>query len=412
MDAYKLKKDFPIFSRSIKGKPLVFLDNGASTQKPASVIDAMTDFYRQSYANVHRGAYTLSEEATTAFENVRRYVAGFINASPLEIVFTRGATESINLVAQTFGRQNVGPGDEIVITAMEHHANIVPWQMLCVEKGATLRVIPMDKNGVLCVDQLDAFLTKKVKLLAVAHVSNALGTINPVRLIIQQAHAAGIPVLLDGSQAVPHLEVNVKDLDCEFYVFSSHKVYGPTGIGVLYGKKSFLESMPPWQGGGDMIESVTFEKTTYNSVPFKFEAGTPSIVEAIGLQKALEYLSSIGLASIEQHEKMLLQLATEKISKINGVRLIGTAPDKSAILSFTIDGAHPHDAATIFDSEGVSVRAGHHCAQPVMDFFEVPATIRASFGLYNTVEDIDALVRGIKKVQEIFGSTASSGTSS
>jgi len=402
MDPHKLKKDFPILSREIRGKPLVFLDNGASTQKPSSVIDAMGQFYQHTYANVHRGAYTLSEEATNAFENVRKRVAQFLGAQTKEIVFTRGATESINLVAQTFGRANVKAGDEIIISAMEHHANIVPWQMLCEEKGAQLKVIPMDERGVLKIDALSSMLSSKVKLLAIAHVSNSLGTVNPVKEIIRLVQEKNIPVLIDGAQAVPHIKVNVNELGCDFYVFSSHKIYGPTGIGVLYGKFSRLDTMPPWQGGGDMIASVSFEKTTYNSVPFKFEAGTPSIVEAIGLHKALDYVENIGLDSIAAHEHRLLELATEQVSKISGVKIVGTAPDKSAILSFVIEGVHPHDVATILDSEGVAVRAGHHCAQPVMDFFKVPATARASFALYNTEADVDALVKGILKVKEIF----------
>ncbi len=403
-DVRKVRKDFPALELLIRGKPLVYLDNGASTQKPSAVLEAMDDFYRSRYANVHRGVYELSEKATQSFEETRDKVKNFIHAGDRkEIIFVRGTTEGINLVAHSFARPRLQEGDEVLITAMEHHANIVPWQMICAEKKARLRVVPMDATGTLMVDHLDSYLTDKTRILCVAHVSNALGTINPLETIIHKAHRMGIPVLVDGAQAVPHLLVDMQELGCDFYVFSSHKMYGPTGIGIVYGKKELLEAMSPYQGGGDMISSVTFEKTTYNDLPYKFEAGTPAIAEAIGLGAAIDYLQAIGMESINSFENELLAHAREELNKIPKLKLIGEAFCRSSIFSFTIDGIHPHDIASILDREGIAVRAGHHCAQPVMDFFKIPATVRASLSFYNTREEIDALVRGIYKVLDIFG---------
>lgn len=402
-DIEKIRRDFPALGLKFHGKPLVYLDNGASAQKPNAVLEAMDLFSSTSYANVHRGVYQLSEQATTAFEEARKKIQHFINAREnREIIFVKGTTEGINLVAQTFGRQTVKSGDEILISAMEHHSNIVPWQMLCEEKRAKLRVIPMNLAGELEMDQFEKLLNSKTKLVAIAHISNALGTINPIEAIIQKAHAKGIPVLIDGAQAVPHRAVDVQKLDCDFYVFSGHKLFGPTGIGVLFGKAKFLEAMPPYQGGGDMISSVSFEKTTYNHIPYKFEAGTPHIVGAVGLGAAIDYVQQIGLDRIASYEQELLTYATEQISQIKKVRLIGTASHKSAILSFILDEIHPHDVATVLDQEAIAVRAGHHCAQPVMKFYKVPATARASFAFYNTKEEIDKLVKGLYKVLEIF----------
>lgn len=400
---HNLRQQFPALALKINGKPLVFLDNGASTQKPAVVIDGMSQFYHASYANVHRGAYTLSEKATNAFEKARVKVQKFINAkNSKEIIFTKGTTDGINLVAATFGRHNVKEDDEILISAMEHHSNIVPWQMLCEEKNAKLKIIPMSTDGVLLLDEYEKLLSPKTKLVAITQVSNALGTINPIKEMIQSAHKKNIPVLIDGAQALPHMKVDVQDLDCDFYVFSGHKIYGPTGIGILYGKEKKLEAMPPYQGGGDMIRSVTFKKTTYNHLPYKFEAGTPAIVEAYGLGLALDYVSEIGLDKIAKHEQTLLAYANDQIAKIPEVTVYGNAQEKSGILSFTIKDVHPHDIATILDSIGIAIRAGHHCAQPVMDFFGIPATARASFGLYNTMDDVDVLISGIRKVIEMF----------
>ncbi|MEO6982161.1 MAG: cysteine desulfurase [Edaphobacter sp.] len=402
-DVVEFRKEFPALHQSVHGKPLVYLDNAATSQKPQSVIDAVTHFYEQDCSNIHRGVHLLSERATTAYEDVRLKAQHFLHAaSPVELIFVRGATEGINLVAQTYGRNHVQAGDTILVSAMEHHSNIVPWQILCEEKGAYLRVIPMNERGELLLDEYKKLLTPKTKLVAIAHVSNALGTINPVKQIIRMAHERGIPVLVDGAQAVPHVRVDVQDLDCDFYAFSAHKMYGPTGIGILYGKKHLLEAMPPYQGGGDMISSVTFEKTTYNDLPHKFEAGTPNIAGVIGLGAAIDYLSRIGLDAIAAHEHELLAYATEQFVRLPGVRIIGTAKEKAAVLSFVLDDIHPHDIGTILDQEGVAVRTGHHCAQPVMKFFSIPATTRASFALYNTEAEIDALTRGVKKVQEMF----------
>ena len=402
-DVGRVREDFPALKQLVHDKPLVYLDNAATTQKPQLVIDAITRFYQEDCSNIHRGVHLLSERATKAYEDVRLAVQQFINAAdPAEVIFVRGTTEAINLVAHSYARTHVQAGDAVLISAMEHHSNIVPWQILCEERGARLRVVPMNGRGELLLDDYEKLLTPRTKLVAVSHVSNALGTVNPVRQIIAMAHEHGIPVLVDGAQAVPHLQVDVQELDCDFYAFSGHKMYGPTGVGVLYGKKRLLEAMPPYQGGGDMISSVTFEKTTYNRLPFKFEAGTPNIAGVIGLGAAVEYLRRIALERVAVHEHYLLAYATERISSLPGVRLIGTAQEKAAVLSFVLEGVHPHDIGTVLDQEGIAVRTGHHCAQPVMQFFGVPATARASFALYNTEEEVDALMRGICKVQEIF----------
>jgi cysteine desulfurase / selenocysteine lyase len=403
-DVEKLRADFPILREVVNGRPLVYLDNAATSQKPESVIRALVHYYRHDNANIHRGVHLLSQRATEEYEAARGKVKGFLGARETrEIVFVRGATEAINLVAQTYGREHIGAGDEVLITAMEHHSNIVPWQILCQEKGATLCVAPINDSGELQIEEFERLLGPRTKMISVAHVSNALGTINPVKRIVRLAHAMKVPVLVDGAQAVPHQPVDVQDLDCDFYVFSGHKVYGPTGIGALYGKAALLDEMPPYQGGGDMISSVTFEKTIYNKVPHKFEAGTPDIAGVIGLGAAIDYVTDVGIDAIGAHEHELLGYATGKVGELEGVRLVGTAREKAAVLSFVMDGIHPHDIGTILDQEGIAVRTGHHCAQPVMDRFGIPATVRASFGLYNTREEIDALVAGIQKVQEILG---------
>jgi cysteine desulfurase/selenocysteine lyase len=403
-DAALARADFPALAQTVHGKPLVFLDSGASAQKPRAVIDAVRHCYEAEYANVHRGVYWLSQRATEAFEGARETVRRLLNArSTREIVFVRGATEGINLVAQSFGRALLEPGDEVVITAMEHHSNIVPWQMLRDEKGIVLRVAPIDDSGALMLDEFARLLGPRTRLVAVTHVANALGTVLPVAEIVRLARRAGARVLIDGCQAVPHMAVDVQALDCDFYVFSGHKLYGPTGIGALYGKAELLEAMPPWQGGGDMIRSVTFERTEYADLPHKFEAGTPHIAGAIGLGAAIDYVTGLGFAAIGAHERDLLAYATRRLAELNSVRIIGTAADKSAVISFVVEGVHPHDVGTILDREGVAVRAGHHCAQPVMDRFGVPATVRASFGLYNTRADVDALIAGLRRVMEIFG---------
>ena len=403
-DVESIRKQFPILREQIRGKQLVYLDNAATCQKPQVVIDAISDFYSHDYSNVHRGVHTLSERATKKYEGARKKVQKFINAeSSDEIVFVRGTTEAINLVAQTFGKANIGKGDEILITAMEHHSNIVPWQMLCEESGAVLKVAPINKKGELIFEQLEALISDRTKLVSVVHMSNALGTVNPVKKIIDVAHAKNIPVMLDGAQAIPHLAVDVQALDCDFYAFSGHKLYAPSGIGALYVKRDILEKMPAWQGGGDMIRTVTFEKSTYNTIPYKFEAGTPNIVDTVALGTALDFIDEIGIEAIAKHEEALLEYATEKALKIEGMRLIGTAEDKGAILSFVLDKVHPHDIGTMLDHCGIAVRAGHHCAMPVMDFFEVPATARASFAMYNTFEEIDILMDGIENLIEVFG---------
>jgi cysteine desulfurase/selenocysteine lyase len=403
LDLNAIRKDFPILHQQINGHPLVYLDNAASSQKPNQVIDAVADYYRQDNANIHRGVHRLSQRATDAYEGARDKVRGFLNAqSDKEIIFVRGATEAVNLVAQSFVRPQLQVGDEILISHMEHHANIVPWQILCEQTGAKLNVIPMTMVGELDLSTLDDLLTNKTKIMAIGHVSNALGTINPIKDMIAKAHAKNIPVLVDGAQAVPHMMVDVQDLDCDFYVFSGHKMFAPTGIGALYGKQALLEAMPPWQGGGDMILSVSFAHTQYNELPYKFEAGTPNISGAIGLGAAIDYMNGIGIDNLAAHEHALLVSATEKVSALSGVRIIGTAAQKASVLSFMIEGVHPHDVGTIFDQQGLAIRTGHHCAQPVMQFFGIPATARASFAFYNTFEEIDALVGGIKKVQELF----------
>jgi cysteine desulfurase/selenocysteine lyase len=403
-DVQDIRKDFPILSQKIHGKPLVYLDNAASTQKPKMVVDAICHTYLTEYANIHRGVHLLSELCTKAYEDTRVVLQHFIHAREArEIVFVRGTTEGINLVAQTFGRKNVGEGDEVLISGLEHHSNIVPWQLLCEEKNARLRVVPIDDNGDLILEEFERLLSPRTKIVAIAHVSNALGTINPISEMIRLAHDRGVPVLVDGAQAAPHLKVDVQELDADFYTFSGHKIYGPSGIGVLYGKASILESMPPYQGGGDMISSVTFEKTTYNVLPYKFEAGTPNIGGTIGFGAAIDYVEKIGLDVIAAYEHGLLKHATEVVSDIPGVRIVGTAKEKAAVVSFVMEGIHPHDIGTILDQQGIAVRTGHHCAQPIMDRFGIPATARASMAFYNTIEEIDALGEGIRKVKEVFG---------
>ena len=402
-DVEKVRRDFPILQQQVYGHPLVYLDNAATSQKPRAVIDAISNYYERGNANIHRGVHFLSEHATSAHEAARRTVQQFINAADKrEIIFVRSATEGINLVAQSYGRTHVGAGDEVLITAMEHHSNIVPWQMLCDEKRAHLRVLPINDRGELSMEELPKLLTPKTKIFAFTHVSNALGTINPVKSMIEMAHSHGVPVVIDGAQGAPHLKIDVQDLDVDFYVFSGHKAYGPTGIGVLYGKFDLLNAMPPYQGGGDMIRSVTFEKTLYNDLPYKFEAGTPDIAGAIGLGAALNYVEKLGLDNIAAHEHDLLTYGTEVLTSIPGVCIIGTAAQKAAVISFILEGIHPHDIGTILDREGIAVRTGHHCAQPVMQRFHVPATARASFALYNTRQEIDRLAEGIEKVKEVF----------
>jgi cysteine desulfurase / selenocysteine lyase len=403
-DLESVRRDFPILQRTIRGgRKLVYLDNAATTQKPQAVIDRLVRFYSEENSNVHRGVHYLSEVATAAYESARTTVKRFINArDEKEVVFTRGTTEGINLVASSWGRRNLRAGDEVLITALEHHSNIVPWQLLCEEKDAILRVAPVNDAGELILDEFAKLLTPRTKIVAFGHASNALGTINPIKRMIAMAHANGSVVVVDGAQGVPHLQVDVQDLDCDFYAFSGHKVYGPTGIGVLYGKQALLDAMPPYQGGGDMILSVTFEKTTYNALPYKFEAGTPNISGAIGLASALDYVASLGLRNIAAHEQDLLRYATSRLSEIDGLRIIGTAAEKASVISFTLEGVHPHDIGTILDQEGIAVRTGHHCAQPLMMRFNVPATGRASFGLYNSRQEADALVAGLHKVVEVF----------
>lgn len=399
-DVAKIRRDFPILSRQVQGKPLVYLDNAASAQRPRSVIDAIRALYEQHNANVHRGVHTLSGEATDCYEQAREAVRGHINApSSREIIFTRGTTESINLVAQSFARPRLQAGDEILISHMEHHSNIVPWQMVCEQTGATLKVIPITPAGELDLDALAKLLTDRVKLLALVHVSNAMGTINPVQSICAMARARGIPVLLDGAQALPHLDVDVQALDCDFYCFSSHKMYGPTGIGVLYGREALLEAMPPWQGGGEMIAEVTFEHTVYSELPAKFEAGTPHIAGAAGMHAAIKYLQSVGLPAIAAHEADLLEYASRRLGEIKGLRIIGQAREKASVIAFVVAGIHPHDLGTLVDLEGVAIRTGHHCAMPLNQYFGVPATARASFGMYNTTGEVDVLVNAVEKAR-------------
>ena len=404
VDVQAVRQDFPALHQTVHGKPLAYLDNAASAQTPTPVLDAILEFYRRDRANVHRGVHELSQRATASYEQARIKVQRFLHAASYrEVVWTRGTTESINLVASAWGRKNVKAGDEVIISALEHHSNIVPWQMLCEETGATLRVIPMNQAGELLIDEYEKLLSERTKVVAVNHVSNAVGTVNPVAEMIEKAHAVGAVTVIDGAQAVPHMAVDVQALDADFYALSGHKIFGPTGIGVLYGKRDLLEAMPPYQGGGDMIASVTFEKTTYNELPYKFEAGTPNIADAIGMGAAIDYVQQIGLDAIAEYEAELLAYATDVVSKIEGVRLIGTAREKASVLSFAMEGVHPHDIGTILDREGVAVRAGHHCAQPVMDFYGVAATTRASFAFYNTREEVDQLAAALAKVQELFG---------
>jgi len=404
LDLSAIRKEFPILSSMIKGQSLVYLDNAATTQKPTVVLDAVQEYYTQQNSNIHRGVHTLSERATASYEASRETVRRFLNArSTEEIVFVRGTTEAINLVASTYGRSTVREGDEILITELEHHSNIVPWQMLCGETRATLKVVPITDEGAVNLEQFEGLLSSRTKIVAISHVSNALGTVNPIKAMVAMAHERGIPVLVDGAQAVAHVEVDVLDLDCDFYTFSGHKMYGPTGVGVLYGKASLLAGMSPYQGGGDMIKSVTFEKTTYNDLPFKFEAGTPNIAGAIGLGAALKYFEALDHKALMRHEADLLTYATEQVSAVPGVRVIGTASEKVAVLSFVIDGIHPHDIGTILDEHAVAIRTGHHCAQPVMVRYGIPATARASLAIYNTREDIDRLVAGLGRVVEVFG---------
>lgn len=399
-----VRNDFPLFRQHVRGKSLVYLDTGATAQKPQSVLDTMLHYYSYDNANVHRGIYTLSERATAAYENAREKIKNFINAKySHEIIFTRSTTESINLIAASFGWLNIKSGDEVLISTMEHHSNIVPWQILCERIGAQLKIIPIKDDGILDLEAYQGLLTKQTRIVGLTHISNVLGTINPVKQIIQLAHQKGIPILLDGAQAVPHMVVDVQDLDCDFYVFSSHKLYGPTGVGVLYGQSKWLEVMPPYQGGGHMIKHVSFEKTEYNVLPYKFEAGTPNIAGVIGMTAAIDYLTAIGFEKIQAHEEGLLHYATEQLQKISGLKIIGDASHKAGVISFIMEQVHPHDIATILDNEGIAVRAGHHCAMPLMERFNLHATTRVTFGVYNTLYDVDRLVEGLHRVIEVFG---------
>ena len=402
-DLARIRADFPILQQQVHGKPLVYLDNAASSQMPQPVIDRLVRYQTTQHANIHRGVHTLSELATAEYEVARRKLQGFLNAAEArEVIFTSGTTESINLVMHGWGRKFIRSGDEIILTTLEHHANIVPWQMLAEETGAKIRVVPMTDTGELCLDSYEKLFNARTRIVGVTHVSNALGSINPVKLMIELAHTHGVPVLVDGAQAVPHMPVDVQDLDCDFYAFSGHKLCGPTGIGVLYGKAKWLESMQPFKGGGDMILSVSFERTVYNTIPQKFEAGTPPIAAAIGLGAAVDYLNTIGLAAIARHEHELLQCATARLRALPGVRLVGTARHKAAVLSFMLDGVHPHDVGTLLDQEGIAVRTGHHCAQPLMTRLKLPATVRASFAFYNSPAEVDALIAGVRAVQKVF----------
>jgi cysteine desulfurase / selenocysteine lyase len=403
LDVERVRRDFPILERSVNGRPLVYLDSAASSQRPLPVLRAVEQYETHSHANVHRGVHALSQAATEAYEGARERVRRFINAhSTREIIFVRGTTEGINLVAQSYARPRLGPGDEILITGLEHHANIVPWQMVRDQTGCTLKVVPINRRGEVELDRYLSMLSPRTRLVAIAHVSNALGTILPVKRMIDAAHAQGAVVLIDGAQAIPHSSVDVRALGCDFYAFSGHKLYGPTGIGVLYGREELLTAMPPWQGGGDMILTVSFEKTTYNELPWKFEAGTPNISGAVGLAAAMDYVESLGLEAIAAHEQRLLARATGELERIPGIEIIGTAAHKAAVLSFTMQGVHPHDLGTILDAEGVAVRTGHHCAMPVMTFFDIPATARASFGCYNTEAEVASLVAALTKAREVF----------
>ncbi|MEM6320016.1 MAG: cysteine desulfurase [Bacteroidota bacterium] len=404
VDFAKIRKDFPLLEREMNGKPIVFLDSAASSQKPTYVIDAMDDYYKKLHANVHRGVYQLSQEATDAFEKSRRLVKEFINApSEKECIFVRGTTEGINLVANCYGRKFLNEGDEVLISTMEHHSNIVPWQMICEERGAKLKVVPINEAGEMIMSEFDKLLTDRTKIVAINHISNALGTINPVREVIAKAHAKGIPVLIDGAQSIPHLKVDVQELDVDFFTFSGHKMCGPTGIGILYGKEKWLNAMPPYHGGGEMIETVTFEKTTYNTLPHKFEAGTPDIAGVVGLGAAVEYMQKIGHEAIIAHENELLAYGTAELKKIPGIRIVGEAKEKASVISFLLDGAHPYDVGTILDKLGIAVRTGHHCTQPLMARYEIPGTVRASFAFYNNKEDVDKLVEGVKRAAKMLG---------
>ncbi len=397
-DVTAIRKQFPVLERKVKGKNLVYFDNAATAQKPQVVIDALVNYYQQFNANIHRGIHSLAEEATAAFEATRDTVKEFINAKYREeIIFTRGVTEGINLVAATWGRQNIKEGDEIIISGMEHHSNIVPWQMLCLEKKAKLKVIPVDNNGELMMDEFSTLITSKTKIVSIVHASNSLGTINPVKEIIEIARQHNIIVLVDGAQSAVHLDIDVQDMDCDFFVISSHKVYGPTGVGVLYGKKELLEEMPPYMGGGEMIKEVTFDHTTYNDLPYKFEAGTPNIADTVAFKAALDFVNEVGKDNIRKHEEALTKYAMDKLSKIDGVRLIGTAKHKTSVVSFIVDGVHPQDMGILLDNYGIAVRTGHHCCQPLMNRFEIPGTVRASFAMYNTKEEVDELVKGVEK---------------
>jgi cysteine desulfurase / selenocysteine lyase len=403
LDVERIRLDFPILHQQVHGKPLVYLDNAATAQKPRIVLDTLRRYYMADNANVHRAVHLLSSRATTAYESARVKAQRFLGAADeREIVFVRGTTEAINLVAYSFGKRFIKPGDEILITAMEHHSNIVPWQMVCEDRGAILRVAPINEAGEMVMPEFEKLINERTRLVALCHISNALGTVNPIDKIIALAHARNIPVLVDGAQSAPHMAINVQEMDCDFYAFSGHKLYGPTGIGVLYGKASLLEVMPPYQGGGDMISSVTFEKTHYNKLPYKFEAGTPDIAGVIGLGAAIDYITEIGLQNIASYEHELLTYATERVSSIPGIRIVGTASDKASVLSFVMEGIHPHDIGTVLDQEGIAVRAGHHCAQPVMDRYAIPATTRASFAFYNTRAEVDALAAGLERVREVF----------
>jgi len=403
-DIQKIRNDFPILKKQVHGNPLVYFDNGATTQKPKQVIDSISNIYNNYYGNVHRGIHFLSDQSTEAYENARKEIQHLINAEySQEVIFTSGTTGSINTVAFSFGERYIKEGDEILISAMEHHANIVPWQMMCERKNARLKVIPFDENGILKMDEYEKLLNKKVKLVAITHISNSLGTVNPVKTIIEKAHLMKIPVLIDGAQSIQHTKIDVRELDCDFFVFSGHKIYGPTGIGVLYGKEKWLNELPPYQGGGEMIYCVTFEKTTYNELPFKFEAGTLNFVGAIGLSEAIKYLKQIGIENIAEWEKELLKYATQKLNNIEGLKIYGTAPEKAPIISFLLNNIHPYDTGMVLDKLGIAVRTGTHCSQPVMDIFEIEGTVRASLAFYNTKEEIDLLCDGLMKVKQMFG---------
>lgn len=403
-DPAEVRSLFPALEREVYGKPLVYLDNAASSQKPRAVIDRLVRYYSSEHSNVHRGVHFLSREATDAYEAARKRAAAFINApSEPEVLYTRGTTEGVNLVASSFGPLHVGKGDVVLVSHMEHHSNIVPWQMLCEAQGARVRAIPVSDAGEIVYEEFERLLSERVRLLAIAHVSNTLGTVNPIKRMIRHAHDLGVPVVVDGAQAAPHMKIDVQELDCDFYAFSSHKMFGPTGIGVLYGKAEHLETMPPWQGGGDMIETVAFENTTYNEPPHKFEAGTPNIADALGFASAIDFLEGVGQNRIAAYEQDLLAYATRRLSEIEGVRLIGTATDKASVLSFLIGDIHPYDAGTILDRLGIAVRTGHHCTQPLMRRFDIPGTVRASFALYNTFDEVDALAAGVRRVKEMLG---------